>query len=153
MDDIDESNLPTKKDVIKVCDLIVQEIQKINRLRESDQEMRFKSYDEIIKLLDKLKSYEGVDNFSDIFFDSSLNDQFSFLVSTPNTQISSSFISLLTDICENSSMSDVVKRSDYLIEAISCCVPLSEISIQSDAQFLYNTFNLISVILEISCTN
>ena len=56
MEDIDESKLPTKKDVIKVCDLIMQEIQKINNLRESDQEMRFKSYDEIIKLLDQLKS-------------------------------------------------------------------------------------------------
>ena len=87
MNDIDETKLPTKKDVTNVCDSIMDEIQKINDLRESDQEMRFKSYDKILELLEKLKSYEGVENFSDILFDSALNSQFSFLVSTPNTEI------------------------------------------------------------------
>lgn len=71
------------------------------------------------------------------------------MVSTPNTEISSSFISLLTDICEeNSTMTDIVKRSEYLVKAISFCLPLNEVNVQSDAQFLYNTFNLISVILD-----
>ena len=129
MNDIDETKLPTKKDVTNVCDSIMDEIQKINDLRESDQEMRFKSYDKILELLEKLKSYEGVENFSDILFDSALNSQFSFLVSTPNTEISSSFISLLTDICENSNMVDVVKRSDYLVTSIKFCVPLNEVNI------------------------
>lgn len=71
MDDEEEIKLPTKSDVIKVCDSIMAEISRINRLREEDQEMRFKSYEAILKNLEKLKSYEGVDHFSDIFFDSS----------------------------------------------------------------------------------
>ena len=40
------------------------------------------------------------------------------------------------------------ERSDYLVTAIKFCVPLNEVNIQTDAQFLYNTFNLISVILD-----
>lgn len=49
MDDDEEIKLPTKSDVIKVCDSIMAEISRINRLREEDQEMRFKSYEAILK--------------------------------------------------------------------------------------------------------
>ncbi|OHT06935.1 hypothetical protein TRFO_24892 [Tritrichomonas foetus] len=146
--DENEAPLPTKEDAIKVCDAISSDISKIKKLSDEDEDLRFKFYKNIVDNLETLKKYEGIDHFSDILFDSSLNSQFSFLVSTPNTEISSSFISLLTDICEDSTTIDIIRRSDYLVTAIAGCLPLDEVNIQTDAQFLYNTFNLIAVILD-----
>ena len=148
MDENEEVPLPTKKDVIETCDQICLEITKIEKSGDGDEIIKKRCYEKIVKLLETLKNYEGIDHFSDSLFDSSLNSQFSFLVSTPNTEVSSSFISLLTDICEDSTAIDIVKRSNYLITAIQYCGPLDEVNVQTDAQFLYNTFNLISVILD-----
>lgn len=143
-----EAPLPTKKNVDSAWDSIFKEIAKIKNLRDEDLDIMSKSFNTMSQQLELLKSYEGIDHFSDIFCDPSHTDEFKFLVSAPNTAVSSLFVSILTDICEQQTIIDVIKKSEFLYKAISVCLPINENNIQTDAQLLYNTFDLISIILD-----
>ncbi|KAH0792440.1 DUF1716-domain-containing protein [Histomonas meleagridis] len=144
----EEPILVTEDDLKYTCNSLLKEVQKIENIPQQNNEMISRSERNIINLLTKLQECEGIDGFNEVLFESPVTQKFSALIQCPNTEISSLFISILTDVCENTNSIPIVKRGNYLEIAISRCVTVNFIEVQPDAQLLYGTFNLIATILD-----
>jgi hypothetical protein len=145
MDDDDPPNF-TESDVKRQLDLVSRSIHTASNPDAPSAQTR--ATVTLRSSLSDLQKMEGVPHFGDLFFSSSLSKQFSLLVNFPDTDISSSFLTLLTDLCDDLSHLEQVRRSNLLSESIHRCLGLDEVQIQTDAQFFYNTFNLLSTILD-----
>jgi hypothetical protein len=148
LSDDDLGPLPTELDLKSVCESIITEINTFRSLSGLDDPKFRSCCDSLHGHVTSLGRLEGLPHFSDVVLASGLPKVFSDLVKFPDTKTSSAFISILTDMAEDVSAIDAIIRTNCIIEAVGTCLSLNERQIQSDAQFLYNTLDLISTILD-----
>ena len=143
-----EAPLPTTEDVIKACKSIALDLKRFSSLTEKDTNEKNRIFSSIEKKIDEITKMTEIPNFGNTFFDSELYPYFHILVAIPNRKISSSFLSILCDISEDPNCVDRVIRENIIEFALKSCEILDEVNNQSDAQFLYSTFELISIIID-----
>lgn len=143
-----EAPLPTTDDVIKVSQSIALELKRFSVLTEKDVNEKNRIFSSIEKKIDELTEMTEIPNFANTFFNSDLYPYFHVLVAIPDRNISASFISILCDIAEDTNNVERILRENIIEFALKSCEILDEVNNQSDAQFLYSTFELISIIID-----
>lgn len=150
-EDEETEYLPTVESINSSCSSILEAIRELKSIRKTNQTLCIIYYQKIEEELKKLQNYEGISHFQEIFLASPLIPEISYLIQCRNTQISSVIMDILSDLCEfdkESRSPEFLKKSDFAIIAITSCLDLDEVNIQSDAQMVYNTFSFISKLLE-----
>ncbi|EAY21618.1 hypothetical protein TVAG_013840 [Trichomonas vaginalis G3] len=148
MDLDDPGPIPTQTDIKKVCSLLATDIRKLNSLKKEDETEFHTLCQSILESTKKLEELTEIDGFSLVLFGSDLYPFINSLISIPDTEISAIFLSILTDLSEKTENIERLIKEKYIITAIKNAESIDEINIQSDAQYLYSIFNLISTIID-----
>lgn len=147
--DLDETGpIPTDVDVKKTCSALAVLMKKLGSLQKEDTAEFHSLCEKILAQVTTLENMTQVEGFTSILFASELYPFIDSLISIPDTEISSKFLSILTDIAENPDNIERIIKQYYFKTAIKSAEIIDEINIQSDAQFLYSIFTLISTVID-----
>ena len=146
--DSNDENLPTQKDLTALCKNIASNMKKYTALYDKKEEIPDNLINSLDTDLDKLSDMTEMEGFFDTLFSSEVYPFFNSLISFPNREVSSSFVSIIADYADDPKNIERILKEDFITNAINACEKLDEVNIQSDAQFLYITFELISIVLD-----
>lgn len=141
--DNDEPVVPTSADLINVCSVLHSLLVKHQNGSFTESDLS-----QLAAQLKLLQDYGCVDGYSHVIFASQFWGLINEIFNIDDTSIMSTFVSITMDICDDVSNIEYVLKSGILETAISKCECVDFKDVQSDAQFLYNTFGLISIILD-----
>ena len=140
--------LPTEKDVSLLCKEITTDIKKYVALNEKKEVIPDLLLNRLKEELERLSTMTEITGFYDTIFSSDLYPYFRTLISFPKTEISSSFMSVLTDLAEDPNHIERIIKEEFIQISIKACEKIDEVNVQSDAQFMYLTFELLSITLD-----
>lgn len=143
-----EKELPTSEEFSKFLASFADDVTKLKSYGPENIKLRNEMYKKVEEKMEDLKRFSSVENYFDLFFNSGLYKHFQYIVALENTKISSHFISFIIDFVDSPENAEKIIKDKLVNDAINACEDLDEVNYQTDAQFLYEVFKLITELVD-----